>query len=292
MRYHTNINNSKCIEWGLNASQGALFDLLNQLSSWANGTCVDGKVLYHISRNKVIEELPLFYTKPDTVYRHFKVLEEKGLIFYKKDNLKDLVSLTKKGMEWNSQKHDHQIVDNPQCGKSHIRENTTLGKTHKHSNTDINTNTNKNNNKNITKDLFSKFWDEYHRLSKKNKTDREAAFKHWKRLSKQEMDDAIENILHYVKSVDDIRYVKKARTYLADKNFNDEFPTKRKGNMDGGLDSELKYTPSKDPDFNPANINYRDICRMGVSEQRWLERNHPHLISLKMAEYAQKDNKL
>jgi hypothetical protein len=109
MRFTTYINNKKCIEWGLNASQGALFDLLNQLSSWAKETVIDGKVYYHISRNKVIEELPLFYSKSDTVYRHFKDLNDKGLVEYIKDGNKDMVRLAPLGKTWNSEMNPTEL---------------------------------------------------------------------------------------------------------------------------------------------------------------------------------------
>ena len=101
MRYFTNINNIKCLEWGLNANQGALFDLLNQASSWAETHIIDNEVFYHVSRNLVLRELPLFYTKDDTVYRTLKDLQEKGLIEYKKVGKKDVIRLTEKGKEWN-----------------------------------------------------------------------------------------------------------------------------------------------------------------------------------------------
>ncbi len=103
MRFNTLINNLKCKEWGLNASQGALFDLLNQIHSWASPVVIMDDVYYHIARTKVIKEIPLFYSKSDTVYRHFKVLEEEGLIEYRKLGKKDLVRLTSKGNEWNSE---------------------------------------------------------------------------------------------------------------------------------------------------------------------------------------------
>jgi hypothetical protein len=70
---------------------------------------------------------------------------------------------------------------------------------------------------------FEEFWTKYHDVSKKPKTDKDAAEKYWKKLKKAEKLKAIENIEPYVDSVDNIKYVKKARTYLADKNFNDEF---------------------------------------------------------------------
>ena len=104
MRYFTNINNVKCLEWGLNVNQGALFDLLYEASSWAKPIIVDEQVYYHVSRNLVIDELPLFYDKPDTVYRHLKDLDKKGLIEYRKEGKKDIIKLTEKGKDWNSKK--------------------------------------------------------------------------------------------------------------------------------------------------------------------------------------------
>lgn len=97
MRFSSYINNQRCLEWGLNANQGALFDLINQASGWASEIVVDGVVYYWVSRNKVLEELPLFYSTADTVYRHFVVLQEKGLIIYLKQGKhgdKDLIRLT------------------------------------------------------------------------------------------------------------------------------------------------------------------------------------------------------
>lgn len=72
---------------------------------------------------------------------------------------------------------------------------------------------------------FDAFWDKYHEITTKPKTDREAAHKHWRRLKPKERILAFNNIENYKDSVGDIRYIKKARTYLADKNFYDEFET-------------------------------------------------------------------
>lgn len=102
MRYTMSINAVKCQEWGLNLNQGALFDLLNQVSGWANTVIVDGEVYYWASRKMIIEEIPLAYSKTDTVYRAFKDLANKGLIEYIKYGQKDLVRLTEKGKEWNN----------------------------------------------------------------------------------------------------------------------------------------------------------------------------------------------
>lgn len=102
MRYTHSINQVKCIEWGLTLSQGALMDIINQASSWADAEVVDNQVYYWMSRNKIIDEIPLAYDKADTVYRSLKTLSQKGLINYIKKGKKDLISMTKKGRTWNS----------------------------------------------------------------------------------------------------------------------------------------------------------------------------------------------
>ena len=141
MRYNTYINTVKCMEWGLNANQGALFDLLNQLSSWAQESIVGDAVFYHISRNKIIEELPLFYSKPDTVYRNIKKLEEIGLIEYLKEGKKDLVKLTEKGKEWNSEINPN-LGNKSEKTRNEIRKNSDLNPTN-----NITSNNTTNNNK-------------------------------------------------------------------------------------------------------------------------------------------------
>lgn len=103
MRITSFINNSKCLEWGLTMQQGALFDLLNQLHTWAEPISIDGEVYYWASKQMICSEIPLAYNKADTVYRALKLLSEKGLINYKKFGEKDCISLTQKGKEWNSE---------------------------------------------------------------------------------------------------------------------------------------------------------------------------------------------
>ena len=150
MRFSTYINNQKALEWGLNANQAALFDLLNQASSWAEEIIVDDVVYYWVSRNKVLEELPLFYKTSDTVYRHFSELDEKGLIIYLKQGKhgdKDLIRLTEKGKSWNEFKPE-QIRDNseinPNLGnelgnkseitRKQIRDNSEINPTNNNTN--------------------------------------------------------------------------------------------------------------------------------------------------------------
>ncbi|MDP8078356.1 hypothetical protein [Phocoenobacter skyensis] len=101
MRFSTYINNQKLDEWDLEVNQGALIDLINQSSSWAEPIAIDGKIYYWVSRGFVIDQLPRYYKKVDTVYRHFKELDKKGIIEYRKVGDKDLILLTEKGKQWN-----------------------------------------------------------------------------------------------------------------------------------------------------------------------------------------------
>lgn len=101
MRFTHSINAVKCLEWDITLNEGALMDLINQAHSWAEPSMVDGKIYYWMSRNKVIDEIPVAYRKADTVYRAFKTLASKGLISYIKDGRRDLVALTEKGKTWN-----------------------------------------------------------------------------------------------------------------------------------------------------------------------------------------------
>lgn len=156
MRYHGRINYVKCHEWGLNVAQGALFDLLNESSSWAKTHIIGNEVYYWVSRNKVLDELPVVYKKSDTVYRNLKVLADKELIVYIKEGVKDLVALTEKGKTWNA-KINSDINPNGK-GSSEINpsnlgnksENT--GKNTDISPTDKDTSINKNTNHKNTND--------------------------------------------------------------------------------------------------------------------------------------------
>ena len=155
MRFSTYINNQKALEGGLNANQAALFDLLNQASSWAEEIIVDGVVYYWVSRNKVLEELPLFYKTSDTVYRHFSELDEKGLIIYLKQGKhgdKDLIRLTEKGKSWNEFKPE-QIRDNSEINPSlgdELGNKSEITRKQIRDNSEINPTNNNTNYKNTT----------------------------------------------------------------------------------------------------------------------------------------------
>ncbi|GAB1668188.1 hypothetical protein Mh1961_14080 [Mannheimia haemolytica] len=136
MRFSTYINNAKCLEWNLNANQGALFDLLNQAPAWAKEIIIDGVVYYWVSRNAVIEELPLFYSKPDTVYRHFVEFHRKGLIVYQKHGDKDLIRLTEKGKTWNEFNSDLNptLGNKSELARKQIRKSSDLNPTNNNTN--------------------------------------------------------------------------------------------------------------------------------------------------------------
>ena len=101
MRVSTTLNNQKCMEWGINATQGILVALLYEANAWANEEIIDDKIYYFVSRNLILKELPMFFEKADTVYRNLKVLAEKGIIEYIKHKGMDLIRLTEKGKSWN-----------------------------------------------------------------------------------------------------------------------------------------------------------------------------------------------
>lgn len=80
---------------------------------------------------------------------------------------------------------------------------------------------------------FKEFWDKYHQICNIPKTDAAQAKIYFNRLNRHEKIAALNNIPQYYNSCvknKDVRsgkiYVKKARTYLSDKNFNDEFDYK------------------------------------------------------------------
>lgn len=104
MRYTLTIQQPKAIEWELTLTEAIVFSFCYELPSWAEQVESEIGLFYFASRNKIMEELPLVAKKPDTVYRIYKQLQEKGLIEWQKIGKKDCVRLTKKGKEWNAGK--------------------------------------------------------------------------------------------------------------------------------------------------------------------------------------------
>tara|TARA_R110000868_G_scaffold139805_2_gene354924 strand:+ start:8337 stop:9152 length:816 start_codon:yes stop_codon:yes gene_type:complete len=110
MRYQITINQKFCIDNKLTPAQGAMVDIFNQLSSWAEFKIIDDKVFYFISRTKILTELPLYFSKPDTIYRNLKVLNELNIIDYRKVYLCDYVRLKPLGKRWNQSGFKSEFV--------------------------------------------------------------------------------------------------------------------------------------------------------------------------------------
>jgi len=73
---------------------------------------------------------------------------------------------------------------------------------------------------------FDEFWEKYHEITKMDKSDKTPAKKYYDKLSEKEKELAISNIQIYYDNIKDYgkgKFAKKARTYLSDKNFNDEY---------------------------------------------------------------------
>ena len=120
MRYNVQINQQKCIKYGLTVSEAALMDLFNQLSSWAEDEVIDGKNYYHLSRNKVVTELPFFFNKPDTVYRAFRKLDQLNLIEFEKIHRRDFIRLSANGKKWNKLGNKSESVSNSEMNPSKL----------------------------------------------------------------------------------------------------------------------------------------------------------------------------
>jgi len=115
------------MEWKINAQQGILFALLYEAPAWAKEEIIENKTYYFVSRNLILEELPMFFEKSDTVYRNLKVLQEKGLIEYIKQGKKDLIRITAKGKTWNEFK-DNNSEKNPNSEQNSEKNPNNLGK--------------------------------------------------------------------------------------------------------------------------------------------------------------------
>lgn len=202
MRLTSYINNQKCLEWGLNLQQGALFDLLNQLSGWAEPIYIDGAVYYWVAKSKICEEIPVAYSKPDTAYRALKVLEEKGLIIYIKFGSKDCVSLTEKGKEWNSEINP-SVGNKSEQTRKNIRETSEKNPTYK---TTKDNSTIDNKNTCEPSDQFELWYSKYPRQVNKKK-----AWQAWKRLK---LDPIADQLIEKLEMQNAMQYAFTAESYI------------------------------------------------------------------------------
>ncbi|WP_324681576.1 conserved phage C-terminal domain-containing protein [Bibersteinia trehalosi] len=119
MRYSIHINQVRCVEWGIKPSLGGIVDLINQASSWATATVINGFTYYWIEPAKVAEELISEGWKRDTARRHMNTLRDEGIIDLVMMDGKYYVRLTEKGATWN------QIIPIRQTEKNSSGENSS-----------------------------------------------------------------------------------------------------------------------------------------------------------------------
>ena len=102
MEYKIVIDQEKAKRYGLNKNEAALVCFCLRLPFWADQIKIKGRTYYFIARSKVVEELPYFYEKKDTVRRAFNSLKRKKLSHYEQKKGLDYVCPTRKVEGWNT----------------------------------------------------------------------------------------------------------------------------------------------------------------------------------------------
>lgn len=266
MRFSTTLNNQKCMEWKINATQGILVALLYEANAWANEEIIDDKTYYFVSRNLILKELPMFFEKADTVYRNLKVLAEKGIIEYIKHKGKDLIRLTEKGKSWNF--IENNIEDNseknPNFDSNSEKSPSKFGK--KSENNSEKNPTYKDTN--IQKDINKNNKEKYKKEKKQNEIQ--------EFINNLDRDDEYKELLFkYVKYRKDIKKPLKTIVPMKKilKDFPDWFSLDEAINIAmekewQGLEPEwiAKYKQSKVNNFNNKETQIRDSSYTEVSE--------------------------
>jgi len=134
MKYTITIDIPRSHEWSLSLSESVLFAFLYTVPSWADQIQADGKSWYFASRNMVIDQVPIISDKPDTIYRLFKSLQEKGLINWMKVGDRDYVSLTEKAKTWNTVSVP-TLGNKSEDARKKIRVSSEINPTNKNNNT-------------------------------------------------------------------------------------------------------------------------------------------------------------
>ena len=117
MQFTVLINQSRALEWGLNAQQAMLFAFLFGCPAWAETCIVDGVLYFRLSKSKICEELPLLTDKTNTVHKLLKSLELAGVIRMAVFDNESHVAITEKGALWNA---SEGLEKNPTLGKKSI----------------------------------------------------------------------------------------------------------------------------------------------------------------------------
>lgn len=113
MKNSTYINNQKSIEWGLIVNQAALLDYLIGIHRRIAATYQHwekiGVISMSIDYQSICDDLPLFYKKPNTVYKALKTLIDKGLIIHHRlsiQNRIECISVSSKGLTFLGVEHE------------------------------------------------------------------------------------------------------------------------------------------------------------------------------------------
>jgi len=123
MKYSIYIDVIHSTEWQLSVSEAVVFSYLSDASGWASTMVMGTEVWYHVSRGKFIQDVPFLTNKPDTIYRIYRKLQEKGLIEAQKVGPADFIKLTDKGKAW-GKKQIRDSEKNP-SETGNISENTS-----------------------------------------------------------------------------------------------------------------------------------------------------------------------
>ncbi|WP_034255377.1 hypothetical protein [Aliarcobacter lanthieri] len=123
MKYTITLNQPLMIKYNLNMTKWCMLDILSIAPTWSDVIVVDNKPYYHISRNKIVDELKALDLKADTVYRYLKELTENGFILYIKKDGKDLISFTQKAKNLFTENNTKTITEDEFFSENHSEKN-------------------------------------------------------------------------------------------------------------------------------------------------------------------------
>lgn len=173
-------------------------------------------------RKKLSEETGIHASKVERILTYFEKIEQQ--IEQQKTPRNRLITIVNFASYQKPEQHNEQPVNNQRTTNEQP----------------VNTYNNDNNDNN---DKFNIFWDRYHLITKLGKTDKLPTEKYWKRLSNKEKELAINNIQSYFNSLSNSKFCKKARTYLGDKSFNDEYNENKINNEELSLEDRSRQVP-------------------------------------------------
>ena len=248
MNYTIYINQPACLALGLDLPDAAIVDgIKSMLASSKIETFIHKGIVYKwIAPTKLLADVPILKIKKRALMGRIKALEDKGIIDRCPANQELGKSYYKSGANWDClfskqpmqpNAHPMQIDAYPPMQPNAY---PPMQIDAHYPNTTINPNT-----KDPIK-AFSLFWDDYHSITGKAKTDKEACLKYWNKLKADERLKAHKSISAYSKT-NDLKYLKKAYTYLRDKNFNDEFKATQPQNAIGNKVSKYYYKVNGSP---------------------------------------------